>query len=64
MLITTEPHSKAEQSAWTVWEAITYDYAQTYDTPISTKPTLDAEAWYENNKDQRGFGRALYGSLL
>ncbi len=34
---------------WTVWEAISYDYNR---TPI--KPTLDSEAWYENNKDHFG----------
>ena len=28
---------------WTVWEAIAYDYEQS-----PTKPTFDAEAWYEN----------------
>lgn len=36
---------------WTVWEAIAYDYEQRYDTPSGAKPTLDGEAWYENNKD-------------
>jgi hypothetical protein len=34
---------------WTVWEAIEYDYNR---TPV--KPTLDAEAWYEQNKDHPG----------
>ncbi len=34
---------------WTVWDAISYDYDQIYDG--KPKPTLDAEAWYENNKD-------------
>lgn len=40
---------KNDDRRWTVWEAIAYDYQQSYDgTP---KPTLDAEAWYENNRD-------------
>ena len=34
---------------WTVWEAITHDYHKLYDG--KPKPTLDSEAWYENNKD-------------
>jgi hypothetical protein len=34
---------------WTVWEAIAYDYGRT-----PPKPTLDAEAWYENNKSHPG----------
>lgn len=34
---------------WTVWEAIAYDYNRT-----PTKPTLDAEAWYEHNKSHLG----------
>ncbi len=34
---------------WTVWEAMTYDYNQRYGG--SPKPTIDLEAWYENNKD-------------
>jgi hypothetical protein len=34
---------------WTVWEAIAHDYART-----PAKPTLDAEAWYERNKDHCG----------
>lgn len=33
----------------TVWDAIAYDYAQRYDG--QSKPTLDSEAKYENNKD-------------
>jgi len=36
---------------WTVWEAIGYDYEQDYPTPSGRKPTLDAEAFYERNKD-------------
>ena len=39
---------------WTVWEAITYDYNKLYDG--KPKPTLDSEAWYENNKDFCGAG--------
>ena len=42
---------RQDERAWTVWEAIAYDYAQTYDTPSGAKPTIDGEAWYENNKD-------------
>lgn len=34
---------------WTAWEAISYDYGQRYQG--KPKPTLDSEAWYENNKD-------------
>lgn len=34
---------RKDERDWTVWEAIAYDYQQT-----PTKPTLDAEAWYEN----------------
>ncbi len=34
---------------WTVWQAISHDYNR---KPI--KPTLDSEAWYENNKDHFG----------
>jgi len=34
---------------WTVWQAIEYDYNRTPE-----KPTLDSEAWYENNKDHCG----------
>jgi hypothetical protein len=34
---------------WTVWEAISHDYNL---SPI--KPTLDSEAWYENNKSHCG----------
>ena len=34
---------------WTVWEAIEFDYNQVYNG--IPKPTLDSEAWYENNKD-------------
>lgn len=33
----------------TVWEAITYDYNKLYNG--KPKPTIDSEAWYENNKD-------------
>jgi hypothetical protein len=35
----------------TVWEAIVHDYEQSYNTPSGVKPTIDAEAQYENNKD-------------
>jgi hypothetical protein len=42
---------RQDERQWTVWEAIAYDYAQLYDTPSGAKPTLDAEAWYEHNKD-------------
>jgi len=34
---------------WTVWEAIEFDYNKRYNG--KPKPTLDSEAWYENNKD-------------
>ena len=34
---------------WTVWEAIAFDYNQRYNG--KPKPTIDMEAWYENNKD-------------
>ena len=40
---------KDDDRNWTVWEAIAFDYDQRYDG--QPKPTLDAEAWYENNKD-------------
>ncbi len=40
---------RKDDRTWTAWEAIAYDYAKTYDG--QPKPTLDAEAWYENNKD-------------
>ncbi|WP_422082080.1 DUF4038 domain-containing protein [Ulvibacterium sp.] len=38
-----------DERTWTVWETITYDYNKTYNG--KHKPTLDSEAWYENNKD-------------
>ena len=34
---------RKDRRNWTVWEAIAYDYEQS-----PTKPTFDAEAWYEN----------------
>ncbi|MEM9327519.1 MAG: DUF4038 domain-containing protein [Bacteroidota bacterium] len=37
-----------DDRSWKVWEAIEFDYMRTYDG--IPKPTLDAEAWYENNK--------------
>ena len=40
---------KKDSRAWTVWEAIAHDYSLEYDG--KPKPTLDSEAWYENNKD-------------
>ncbi|MGB3777732.1 MAG: DUF4038 domain-containing protein, partial [Tunicatimonas sp.] len=40
---------KKDERTWTVWEAIASDYDKRYDG--IPKPTLDAEAWYENNKD-------------
>jgi len=40
---------RKDDRQWTVWEAITYDYSQRYQG--RPKPTLDAEAFYENNKD-------------
>jgi hypothetical protein len=40
---------KKDKRNWTVWEAIDYDYRQGYNG--NPKPTLDAEAMYENNKD-------------
>lgn len=40
---------RKDERNWTVWEAIKYDYDKRYDG--KPKPTLDAEAWYENNKD-------------
>jgi len=40
---------RKDKRAWTVWEAISFDYNQLYDG--KPKPTLDSEAWYENNKD-------------
>ncbi len=38
-----------DHRTWTVWEAIEYDYNKMYNK--RPKPTLDSEAWYENNKD-------------
>lgn len=40
---------RKDDRSWTVWEAIQFDYNQMYDG--RPKPTLDSEAWYENNKD-------------
>lgn len=40
---------RKDSRKWTVWEAIQYDYQKLYDG--NPKPTIDAEAWYENNKD-------------
>ncbi|MGB3589699.1 MAG: DUF4038 domain-containing protein, partial [Tunicatimonas sp.] len=45
---------RQDERTWTVWEAITFDYNQRYDG--KPKPTLDSEAWYENNKDFCGAG--------
>ena len=39
---------RKDERNWTVWEAIKYDYDQRYEG--KPKPTLDSEAWYENNK--------------
>ena len=38
-----------DKRLWTVWEAIQFDYKQLYNG--KPKPTLDSEAWYENNQD-------------
>lgn len=40
---------RKDERTWKVWEAIEYDYNKRYNG--KPKPTLDAEAWYENNKD-------------
>ena len=40
---------RKDERNWTVWEAIQFDYNQLYNG--KPKPTLDSEAWYENNKD-------------
>ncbi len=40
---------RQDNRKWTVWEAITHDYQKLYEG--IPKPTLDSEAWYENNKD-------------
>ncbi|MEM7655048.1 MAG: DUF4038 domain-containing protein [Bacteroidota bacterium] len=40
---------RKDDRTWTVWEAIQYDYQQRYEG--KPKPTLDSEAWYEQNKD-------------
>jgi hypothetical protein len=40
---------RKDPRTWTVWEALAHDYART-----PPKPTLDAEAWYERNKDHCG----------
>lgn len=40
---------RKDERKWTVWEAINFDYRQ---QPV--KPTLDDEAWYENNKSNCG----------
>lgn len=60
---------RKDERAWTVWEAIAYDYAQSYDTPSGAKPTIDSEPWYENNKDFCGttpfiIRRRAYFTLL
>lgn len=40
---------KKDERQWTVWDAIQYDYNKLYNG--NPKPTIDLEAWYENNKD-------------
>lgn len=40
---------KKDERNWTVWEAMEFDYNKLYNG--KPKPTLDSEAWYENNKD-------------
>jgi len=40
---------RKDERTWKVWEAIQFDYNQMYKG--KPKPTLDSEAWYENNKD-------------
>lgn len=40
---------RKDEREWTVWEAIQFDYSKLYNG--SPKPTIDLEAWYENNKD-------------
>jgi hypothetical protein len=40
---------RKDDRQWTVWEAIQFDYNQKYKG--MPKPTLDSEAWYEDNKD-------------
>jgi len=40
---------RKQNQSWAVWEAIEFDYNKLYDG--KPKPTLDSEAWYENNKD-------------
>lgn len=40
---------RKDKRTWKVWEAIEYDYNKRYNG--KAKPTIDAEAWYENNKD-------------
>lgn len=40
---------KNDERQWTVWDAIQYDYNKLYRG--IPKPTIDLEAWYENNKD-------------
>ena len=40
---------RKDNRSWTVWQAIEFDYNKMYNN--TPKPTLDSEAWYENNKD-------------
>ena len=40
---------RKDERTWKVWEAIQFDYNKIYNG--KPKPTLDSEAWYENNKD-------------
>jgi len=40
---------KKDERHWAVWDAIQHDYNQLYNG--APKPTIDLEAWYENNKD-------------
>ena len=40
---------RKDKRNWRVWEAIEFDYNKKYNG--LNKPTLDSEAWYENNKD-------------
>ena len=40
---------RKDNRTWSVWEAIEFDYHKLYHG--KPKPTLDSEAWYENNKD-------------
>lgn len=40
---------RKDERTWKVWEAIQFDYDKMYNG--QPKPSLDSEAWYENNKD-------------